>query len=218
MGRGHGPKAAAVGRAGGKRAGQALLVPGLLPGRQDRGGQGRAGHLSVGCRDRKRCCCAFSEYAALASPWPSHRTARCSPLWTAHLCVSGTWRPGKRYLPGCPPGHEGTITSVAYAPDGRTLISMAEDHTVRWWDTSIGRQRLSLPATEALSWPQGNRLVREGPRVRAFPGRNDVGRHRCRTFGRKALREGSRQACVPTSASWMPRRAKNTAAWRAAMG
>jgi WD40 repeat protein len=42
-------------------------------------------------------------------------------------------------------GHGGRITTLAYAPDGKTLASGAEDRTVRLWDTQSGELRAVLP-------------------------------------------------------------------------
>ena len=33
-------------------------------------------------------------------------------------------------------GHTGLVTSVAFSPDDRRLISGSRDHTVKVWDTS----------------------------------------------------------------------------------
>jgi tricorn protease-like protein len=41
-------------------------------------------------------------------------------------------------------GHQSTVWSVAYAPDGKTLASTSVDKTVRVWDVASGKERLVL--------------------------------------------------------------------------
>jgi RNA polymerase sigma factor (sigma-70 family) len=62
--------------------------------------------------------------------------------------------------------HESFVTSVAFAPDGRTLASTSWDGTVRFWDTSTGEPASKFPtireAGGALSVaysPDGTKLV-----------------------------------------------------------
>jgi len=43
------------------------------------------------------------------------------------------------------PGHKGRIHAMAFAPDGRSLVSAGEDNVFRFWDVAAGRQTRELP-------------------------------------------------------------------------
>jgi WD40 repeat protein len=57
---------------------------------------------------------------------------------------------GKRI--GRPPGHEGTVTCIAYAPGGKLLVSGSSDKTVRLWNPTTGEHlRLLTVHQEAIT-------------------------------------------------------------------
>src|SRR5262249_24816453 len=68
---------------------------------------------------------------------------------------------GKRI--GRPEGHDGTVTCIAYAPDGKSLVSGSIDRTVRLWETATGEHRRVLAvhkgAVTAIAISPDGRLV-----------------------------------------------------------
>ena len=48
------------------------------------------------------------------------------------------------------PGHEKEVWGLVFSPDGRTLISSSDDHTIKLWDVASGRARQTLKGHESL--------------------------------------------------------------------
>src|SRR5262249_51615090 len=64
-------------------------------------------------------------------------------------------------------GHTGTVTSVAFSPDGKRIVSGSDDKTMKVWDASIGQANLTLEghARRAMIMafsPDGKRIVSAG--------------------------------------------------------
>lgn len=65
------------------------------------------------------------------------------------------------------PGHTGAVAALVLTPDGKTLVSVANDHSVRLWDAATGAPRKTLDGHtawvgSAVVTPDGAKLVTAG--------------------------------------------------------
>ena len=69
--------------------------------------------------------------------WTTRRSASTRPA----MAISGTlWDPGTESEKRRLSGHMGYVAAVAFAPDGKTLVSGGGDHSVRLWDAATGKE------------------------------------------------------------------------------
>jgi hypothetical protein len=59
------------------------------------------------------------------------------------------------------PGHTSYIWSLAFSPEGKTLVSGSGDSTVRLWDTEPLRERYQARRAAAALRPEAERLVEQ---------------------------------------------------------
>src|SRR5205085_107490 len=64
------------------------------------------------------------------------------------------------------PGHAGGVVALAWAPDGKTLVSSGADRTLRVWDVKAGKE---LPKQENQQVNFEN-LLNPSPRLQVTPG------------------------------------------------
>ncbi len=65
---------------------------------------------------------------------------------------------------GSPEAHQGGVNVVQYLPDGRTILTAADDGTVRQWEAATARRSGSFPTTVASRSSRFRRTGRVSPR------------------------------------------------------
>ncbi|HQU45117.1 MAG TPA: WD40 repeat domain-containing protein, partial [Pirellulales bacterium] len=68
--------------------------------------------------------------------------------------------------------HTGPVLAIAYADDGRSIVTAGDDATVRLWDAADGRQRWAKPF-DRTDWVDVMALSRDGALI-AASGSTDV--------------------------------------------
>ena len=118
----------------------------------------------------------------------------------------GAARPGNAVFTG----HTGTVYSVAFSPDGKTLASGSDDHTVRLWDVATRRQ-IGDPLT---GHPARSRRWRSARTARPWPAAAAMTRCGCGTWPPAARSATPSPATPARSARW--RSARTARPWPAA--
>jgi WD40 repeat protein len=84
------------------------------------------------------------QYMAMMRSSAGCKILACLAPFASSLIIPSTLVAQEAKLRAFLKGHTNMVSSVAYSPDGKTLASASQDHTVRLWETATNKELTTL--------------------------------------------------------------------------